>query len=109
MIIAYRGSGVIYIKNHGSLRQYGDTNWMQQDKKYGDNDCLYAEYPLISLPAKIQIVGNTYPYEGENTISKPAVESWSYVEIGSEGEVVFQNINAHGHNQIINDNTRREL
>ena len=78
---------------HGSLRQFGDTNWMQQDRKYGDNDCWYAEFPLIPLPAKIRMVGNTRAYSGSQSQRKPAVESWTYAEIGSGGEVIHQNIN----------------
>ena len=95
MIIAYRGSGVIYIKEHGTLKEHLDTNWMQQDKKYGDRGCLYAEFPLLPLPAKIRIVGNTRAYGGNNPIDKPAVESWTYVEIGPGGQVINQNVNAN--------------
>ena len=85
--------------NHGYLKEFLDTNWMQQDRKYGDNNCLYAEFPLVPFPAKIKIVGDTRPYSGSNSLSKPAVESWTYVEIGPRGEIVRQNINAQsGHN-----------
>ena len=95
MIIAYRGSGRIYINEHGSLKEYLDTNWMQQDKKYGDKGCYYAEFPLIPFPAKIKIVGNTRAYEGNNRLDKPAVEAWTYVEIGSGGQIISQNVNAN--------------
>ena len=100
MIIAYRGSGRVYIKEHGSLRQFGDTNWMQQDRKYGNNDCWYAEFPLIPFPAKIRIVGDTYGYSGERNLDKPAGESWTYVNIGADGQIVHQNINNNNHLEL---------
>ena len=67
---------------------------MQQDQKYGNNDCWYAEFPLIPLPAQITIVGNTLPYDGSHSPEeKPVVESWTYVNTGANGEVVHQSIN----------------
>ena len=93
MIVAYRGSGSIFIMEHRSHKPYGDVNWMEQDEKYGNNDCWYAEFPLIPLPAKIRISGDTLAYSGSHSQRKPAVESWTYVEIGPGGEIILQNRN----------------
>ena len=90
MIIAYRGLGDVYIKGMNSKR-YRDTNWMDQNNKYGDNKCWYAEFPLVSFPAKLQVVGNTLAHVGT---PKPAVEAWSYFELDSNGIVTFRKVNA---------------
>ena len=89
MIIAYRGMGGVYIKGVNS-KPYGDTNWMVQNNKYGDNKCWYAEFPLVPLPAKLQVIGNTLAHVGT---TKPRVEAWSSFEINVNGVVVARNIN----------------
>ena len=100
MVIGYRGSGRVYIMEHSSLRQFGDTNWMQQDQKYGNKDCWYAEFPLIPFPAKIRIVGDTLAYSGNHSQRKPAVESWTYVDIGAGGEIIHQNMNNNNRQKV---------
>jgi hypothetical protein len=91
MVIAYRGMGNVYIQGR-SLREYGDSNWMGKNRKYGDYQCSYAEFPVISFPATIKIIGNTLPHSGgwAGTVRKPAVETWAYVRIGANGAPTYQ-------------------
>lgn len=89
MVIAYRGMGTVYIQSHSTLRQY-DGNRMEQNRKYGNNECSYAEFPLISYPTSIKIIGNTQAHVG---CTKPAVETWTDVSIGSDGSPDSQSLN----------------
>ena len=93
MVIAYRGMGSVYIKNHRHLREYHDSNWMGKNRKYGNYECHYAEFPLISFPQNIQVVGNTLPHSGwRGYVRKPAVETWASVSIASNGFPTSQSL-----------------
>ena len=96
IVIAYRGMGDIYIKQHRGLREYRDSNWMGKNRKYGNNQCSYAEFPLIGFPTTITIVGDTLPHSGgRGYVRKPAVETSAYVRIGSNGFPTYQRMSAN--------------
>ena len=96
MVIAYRGMGSVYIQNQRHLREYHDSNWMRKNQKYGNYQCHYAEFPLISFPQNIKVVGNTRPHSGwRGYVRKPPVETWTYVRIGSNGFPISQRMSAN--------------
>ena len=93
MVIAYRGMGSVYIKESRGLREYRDSNWMRKNAKYGNYQCHYAEFPVISFPMTISIVGNTLPHSGRRgTVRKPAVETWTRARIAANGTPISQNM-----------------
>ncbi|CAJ1327732.1 unnamed protein product [Effrenium voratum] len=43
--------------NKTRLKPLKDNKWREQDRRYGERDCRYAEFAIPPLPASIQVIG----------------------------------------------------
>eukprot|EP00434_Breviolum_minutum_P036764 symbB.v1.2.032587.t1/scaffold3931.1/size48062/1 len=43
--------------NQTKLKPLKDNKWLEQERRYGERDCKYAEFSIPPLPAEINVLG----------------------------------------------------
>ncbi|CAK9103913.1 unnamed protein product [Durusdinium trenchii] len=43
--------------NQTKLKPLKDNKWLEQERRYGERDCKYAEFAIPPLPAEINVLG----------------------------------------------------
>eukprot|EP00435_Cladocopium_sp_Y103_P017490 s4745_g4.t1 len=70
--------------NQTKLKPLKDHKWLEQERRYGERDCKYAEFAIPPLPAEINVLGravggrivlNVTNYLGEEKV--PSAAQWN--------------------------------
>ncbi|CAE8694315.1 unnamed protein product [Polarella glacialis] len=69
--------------NGTELKPFEDNDWRMQDRRYGERDCRYLEFPIPALPAEVSAIGrvsglvrqNVSHFLAEETV--PSAAQWA--------------------------------